>query len=228
MPPSDTIQAHRAKRVVTPRLALVFCLVFAVLAGGVIVFRGVGRWLVVEDPLAHADAIVVLSGAMPYRAEGAADIYRQGYAPEVWITRPESAASELSAMGIQVLGEEQYSREVLLHEGVPASAVRILPGEIVDTQQEVEGILREMRDEGKSAVIIVTSAPHTRRVHALWARLAGADQKAIVRAAGEDPFDRDHWWGNTRDTYAVVREILGLVNVWTGLGVHPARVASSK
>jgi uncharacterized SAM-binding protein YcdF (DUF218 family) len=228
MPENDRSKPHSAKRIVTPRRALVFCLVFAVLVGGVIVFRGVGRWLVREDPLGRADAVVVLSGAMPYRAEGAADIYREGYAPEVWITRPESAAGELSAMGIQVVGEEQYSREVLLHEGVPAGAVRILPGEIADTQEEVEEISREMRDEGKSTVIIVTSPPHTRRVHALWVRLAGANQKAIVRAASEDPFDRDHWWRNTRDAYAVVRELLGLINVWTGLRVHPARVASSK
>ncbi|PYT79321.1 MAG: hypothetical protein DMG40_16640 [Acidobacteria bacterium] len=33
-----------------------------------VVFFGVGRWLVVEDPLAKARAIVVLSGGMPVRA----------------------------------------------------------------------------------------------------------------------------------------------------------------
>jgi hypothetical protein len=82
-----------------------------------------------------------------------------------------------------------------------------------------------MRGEGKSKVIIVTSPEHTRRVRALWRRLAGANQRAIVRASSEDPFDRDHWWRNTRDAYAVVRELLGLANAWAGLPVKPHSVA---
>jgi hypothetical protein len=31
----------------------------------------------------------------------------------------------------------------------------------------------------------------------------------------------DHWWRNTRDALAVVREILGLINLWAGLPVRP-------
>ncbi len=34
-------------------------------------------------------------------------------------------------------------------------------------------------------------------------------------------FDADHWWRNTRDAFSVVRELMGLLNVWTGLRVHP-------
>jgi hypothetical protein len=55
----------------------------------------------------------------------------------------------------------------------------------------------------------------------LWRHLAGEDLRAIVRAAPEDPFDADHWWRNTRDALSVVRELLGLMNVWAGLPVRP-------
>ena len=184
-------------------------------------FRNVGRWLVREDRLANADAIVVLSGGMPYRAEGAADIFRQGYAPNVWLTRPESPSPTLAAMHIHFVGEEEYSREILIHEGVPSAAIHILPAQIVDTEQEIDEISHEMRADHASRVIIVTSPEHTRRVHALWVRLAAANQKVIVRGAAEDPFDRNHWWRNTRDAYAVVRELLGLANTWAGLPVRP-------
>jgi uncharacterized SAM-binding protein YcdF (DUF218 family) len=212
------------KPIITSRQALILCLILAAgAAAGVIAFRGAGRWLVREDPLARADAIVVLSGSMPYRAEGAADLYRGGYAPQVWLTRPESPAGNLAAKGIQFIGEEEYSREVLIRSGVPANAVHILPDEIVDTEQEVEEITKEMSDERKVTIIIVTSPQHTRRVRALWRRLAGPNQQAIVWGDPEDPFDRDHWWRNTRDTYSVVREILGLANTWTGLRVRPRR-----
>jgi uncharacterized SAM-binding protein YcdF (DUF218 family) len=208
------------KRFVTTR-RLILVLAILALAVGVIAFRGAGRWLVREDPLVAADAIVVLSGSMPQRAEGAADLYRAGYAPEVWVTRPDSPESELSEMGIRFVGEEEYSRQVLIHQGVPASAIRILPDPIINTEEEIEGIASEMQASNKSHVIIVTSAQHTRRVRTLWSRLAASNQIATVEAAAEDPFDRDHWWRNTHDAYAVVREMMGLMNAWAGLTVRP-------
>ena len=196
-------------------------LILAVIGAGIVAFRGAGRWLIREDALRPADVIVVLSGAMPGRAEGAARIFRQGYAHEVWLTHPVSPAQELAAMGIHFMGEEDYSREVLIHEGVPEADIRILPGTIVDTEQEVDEIAREMRNDRMSTAIIVTSPPHTRRVHVLWRELAPRNLHAIVRAAYEDPFDANHWWRNTHDALSVTREMLGLLNAWAGLPVRP-------
>jgi uncharacterized SAM-binding protein YcdF (DUF218 family) len=210
---------ERERFVTTRRLVIVLAIL--AVAAGVTAFRGAGRWLVREDPLVAADAIVVLSGSMPQRAEGAADLYRTGYAPEVWVTRPDSAESDLAAMGIRFIGEEEYSRQVLIHQGVPAGAIRILPDPIINTEEEIEEIARQMQISHKSHVIIVTSAQHTRRVRTLWSRLAASNQIATVEAAAEDPFDRDHWWRNTHDAYAVVREMMGLMNAWGGLTVRP-------
>ncbi len=67
--------------------------VFAILAIGL---RGVGRWLTDEDSPSHVDVIVVLSGGAPYRAEEAARMYCMGYAPEVWVTRPEAPTMSLT------------------------------------------------------------------------------------------------------------------------------------
>ncbi len=119
----------------------------AALLIGLVVFFGLGRWLVVEDPLVKASAIMVLSGAMPLRAIEAAKLYREEYAPEI----------------------------------------------------------------------------HTRRVGLLWRRLASGQGRAIVRAARDDPFDPRHWWRSTSDALDVVREALGLLNVWAGLPLHQAR-----
>ncbi len=193
----------------------------ALLGAAVIAFRGTGRWLVREDALGSADTIVVLSGSMPGRAEEAAEIFRMGYAHEVWVSRSTSPAAELLEMGIRYAGEEEYNRDVLIHLGVPESDIRIFPNEIIDTEQEVKEVSSLLAREGKTSAIIVTSMQHTRRVRALWRKLAAANQRAIVRGAPQDPFDEDHWWRNTHDTFSVVREILGLINVWTGLSVRP-------
>jgi uncharacterized SAM-binding protein YcdF (DUF218 family) len=215
-----TIEKPLIERKQNRRLVSVVILL-ALFAIAILVFRGVGHWLVREDPLTHADALVVLSGGLPYRAEAAARYFESGYASEVWVTRPEGPFDQLKELGIQYVGEDDYNRQILIHLHVPETSVRILPNTIIDTEQEVEVIARELRKEGKTSVIIVTSPEHTRRVKALWKNLAGEHLKAVVRAAHEDPFDADHWWRNTRDALSVVREILGLMNVWAGLPIRP-------
>jgi uncharacterized SAM-binding protein YcdF (DUF218 family) len=195
-------------------------LLFAIAAAGIFAFRGLGSWLVREDPLEHADVIVVLSGGMPSRAEEAARLFRGNYAPEVWVSRPTSPAASLAALGISYAGEETYNREILVRLGVPANCIHIFPEPIVDTEQEVREIARELREQNKKSAIIVTSPEHTRRVKALWRRIAGGDLPAILHAAPEDSFDV-HWWRTTQDAFAVMRELMGLVNVWIGLPVRP-------
>jgi uncharacterized SAM-binding protein YcdF (DUF218 family) len=218
---ANPVESPKTKTIRRNRPLIAIIVVLFLVAAAMVAFRGAGSWLVRQDALAPAGLIVVLSGGIPYRAEGAAAIYKQGYAPEVWISRPESPAAEMQALGVSFVGEEEYNREILVQEGVPAAAIHIFPETIIDTQQEVEEIAREMRRTGKTQVIIVTSPQHIRRVKALWKRIVGNDPKLIVRAAAEDPFDASHWWRNTRDALSVVREFLGLLNVWTGLPVRP-------
>ena len=220
MPNSDTSLARSSRR--RRRLGIsVLAILALLLVIGAAVFRNAGRWLVREDPLGKADVIAVLSGNLPFRAEGAAGIFKSGYAPAVWVSRPAGPQVELAALGIHFVGEEEYNREILVQQGVPDAAIRIFPDTIVNTQDEVEEVSREMRRDGKHTVIIVTSPQHTRRVKALWRKLVGDDPRVIVRAAWGDPFDADHWWRTTADVLAVVRESMGLLNVWAGLPVRP-------
>jgi len=182
----------------------------AVLFLALVIFLGVGRWLMVEDPLGKAKAIVVLSGAMPVRAIEAAELYREGYAPEVWLTHSRA-------------GEEHYNALVLIHEGVPAEAIHVLEPPIVNTADEIKVAASALAAAKGDAVILVTTKVHTRRVRLLWRRLASGQGRAIVRAASGDSFDPRHWWRNTSDALDVVREVLGVLNAWAGLPLHPVR-----
>jgi uncharacterized SAM-binding protein YcdF (DUF218 family) len=200
---------------------------YAVVGGGlilaVVLFFGIGRWLVVEDPLVKARAIVVLSGAMPVRAIEAAKLYRDGYAPEIWLTHSTEPGATLKEMGIPFAGEEYYDTRILIREGVPAEAIHILEPPIVNTADEIKVAAAALARANGEAVIIVTTKAHTRRVGLLWRRLAPGQGRAIVRAASTDPFDPRHWWRTTSDALDVVREVLGLLNAWAGLPLHPAQ-----
>jgi len=185
--------------------------------------RGVGQWLVVQDALEPAQAIVVLSGRMPVRAREAAEIYREGFAAQVWITRPASPEEELRQMGIGFVGEEFYNQRVLIQLGVPTDAIRVLDKPVINTEQEVLEISDALRQEGGSKVIVVTTKPHTRRVKAIWKRLVGNSPRLMVRYASQDGYDGAHWWRRTSDALDVVRELLGLANAWAGFPVQPEK-----
>ena len=205
-----------------PRIAAVAAAVFVF--GALAVFFGVGRWLVVEDPLEKSQAIVVLSGRLPVRALEAAKIYRGGYAPQVWLTRIEEPEASLKQMGINFVGEDFYNLRVLVHEGVPADAIHVLPKSIVNTADEMRVVGAELAEAKLRSVIIVTGKAHTRRVRTLWRRLAADKGRAIVRAAEQDPFDPQHWWRDSSDALDVVREVLGLMNAWAGLPLPHSHV----
>jgi uncharacterized SAM-binding protein YcdF (DUF218 family) len=207
----------RRRRVL--RLALVAAAAAALCAIVFVLF--IGRWLVVEDPLERAQAIVVLSGGMPVRAIEAGTLYRQGYAPKVWLTHSTEPGKTLEAMGIPFTGEDSYDARILMHEGVPAEAITVLEPAIINTADEIAAVSAALAQEKGSTVIIVTSKVHTRRTRILWHKLAGNRGHAIVRAASEDRFNPGHWWRSTGDALEVVRELLGIANAWAGLPLHP-------
>lgn len=208
-----TLRVHRHK---LRNWLIAIGLLIVLLGACAWIFFRVGNWLVVEDPLEPSPVAVVLSGGMPERAREAAEIYRTGNAKQIWITHPEDVTDEMRQMGIYYLGETFYNQSVLLHLHVPVEKTRVLDPEIVNTQDEVNVISQAARDAGIHRVIIVTSKAHTRRVHAIWKKVVGADPALIVRYASEDSFDPQHWWRHTADALQVVREVLGLANVWSG------------
>jgi len=212
----DSVTTLRVRRHRPRRWLISVGLLFVFVIAGAWIFLRVGSWLVVEDPLQPSPVAVVLSGDMPSRAREAADIYLTGNAKQVWITHPYDVTEELHEIGIDYLGETFYNQSVLLHLHVPVEATRVLDPEIINTQNEVRVISQAAREAGLHRVIIVTSKAHTRRVHAIWKKMVGADPALIVRYARDDSFDPQHWWRQTSDALQVVREVLGLANVWSG------------
>jgi uncharacterized SAM-binding protein YcdF (DUF218 family) len=198
--------------------------ILVVLAGlAATAFFTVGRWLMVQNPLEHADVIVILSGRLPERALEAARIFQAGYADQIWISPPVSPVNDLKAMNISYLGEDFYNEKVLIVKGVPPDSIRILEQPDANTEAEVRQIARDLQDLNFHSVIIVTSKAHTRRVRTIWRKLVGSDPHMIVRYAEDDAFDGAHWWRHTQDALDVMRETLGLLNAWAGFPLRPSQ-----
>lgn len=215
---SRAISTRKSRRLIRWLLILS---VFSIIVSTV--FFRVGFWLDREDTPQRASAIAVLSGRLPDRALEAARLYNEGYAPEVWLTRSGEPGDSLAQISIAYVGEEVYNRQILIGSGVPASAIHILEPPIANTADEMYTIGEALKKAPAPVVMIVTSKVHTRRTHALWEKLSGHAGNAIIRGVRDDAYDAAHWWRSTTDALDVVREVLGLMNVWAGLPLHPAR-----
>jgi uncharacterized SAM-binding protein YcdF (DUF218 family) len=202
------------------RLALGLSAVLLLVAGG-FTFTDIGRFLAREDPLQKADAIFVFSGTLVERPFEAAELFREGYAPRVVVTRAtiDQATFQLGKRGIRVPTEYDLNREVLLKVGVPAE-VLVTPSFIHDNTGEEARTLRELALAHQwRRVILVSSKYHLRRLTLASRRaLRGTNVEVIARGSRYDESVPDRWWTSRRDIRWVVSEVPKLVAYALGFG----------
>jgi uncharacterized SAM-binding protein YcdF (DUF218 family) len=200
----------RAKRLLPGLLIAMAVLALALVVFHATLLRSVGTWLRVQDPLAHADAIVVLAGGTPRREATAAALWKEGWAPRIIVSRPFERPDlrELIDLGIRPLDLQGESRKVLEAYGVPPDRIIAIPDISRTTEPEMALVRDTARALGYRQLILVTSPEHTRRVKAIWSRQQAGGPGAIVVPARE-PFPFDDWWRNRRAAEAVLHEYLG-------------------
>jgi uncharacterized SAM-binding protein YcdF (DUF218 family) len=186
-------------------------------------------FLIVEDPLEPAAAIVVLRGQVPFREMEAAALYHAAWAPKLVLVKNAEweAGQALRALGVPFPAEWELGRAALLRLGVPPSAIVVLESEAPGTLEELQIVAQALASEAEHRpLILVTSKFHGRRVRRMWHHVAGPRDRGIVRVARDDPFDPTAWWRERRWILAVLREYLGLLHERLGSPV-PAHAKPS-
>lgn len=182
-------------------------------------FPRLGAWLVVEDPLEKADAVVVLGGTLYERPLEAVELFKEGWAPRIYLFR------EIADWGEALLVERNfsYTREVDLQVevmgrlGVPKEAIGILD-EANSTAEEADHVLALTTRETLSRVIVVTSKQHTRRARLVMNRkMNPAGVRVIVRASRLDRSDVNRWWANRSTLRFTLFETQRLFGYWLGV-----------
>jgi uncharacterized SAM-binding protein YcdF (DUF218 family) len=185
------------------------------------------RMLVVNAPLASADAIVVLSGSSAYleRTQKAAQLYREGRAPRVLLTDDHTRGGWNSAQQRNPFFVERAMEE-LVKAGVPQDRIEIVPGFAGSTRDEAL-ILKEraidevhvdhfVRYPKLNSILVVTSAYHSRRaLRTLQQAFAGTDVTVGMDPSTNDSFAASaFWWLRPQGWRTVGGEYVKLIYYW--------------
>lgn len=197
-------------------------LVFVVALAGAATWRArtLGHLLHHEDTLQKADAIYVLAGTRVERVAEAGELYLEGWAPRILLSRPERDGGEraLAARGLAIPSDADVQRQVLVAMGVPAERVEDVAVEQEATASESAELRAVATERGWRTVIVVTSKLHTARSRlAFERRLAGTGVTIVMRASRFDPADVDRWWTRRATLRFVLFESQKLLAYWMGI-----------
>jgi uncharacterized SAM-binding protein YcdF (DUF218 family) len=157
----------------------------------------IGRYLVVEHSLEKADLIVCLTGGPVERGLAAAEAYKKGLAPKVFIGRVRLPDGNeiLNERGVHYPETRDLLIMMLQGLGVPKSACITSDDFVESTIEEARIVGALVRENGYGALIIVTSPTHTRRAWLTFDReLEKHDVKIMVMPSRYSNFRPGDWW----------------------------------
>jgi uncharacterized SAM-binding protein YcdF (DUF218 family) len=178
---------------------------FAAAIGAAVSLSYAGEWLSVGDRPQKADAILVLGGSFT-RPFQAAELYRQGFARQIYVSVParEDQYRLLDEAGVAFPREEDVVRQVLQKKGVPASAIEYLGKDLISTAAEAQAA-RALFGKGAPRLLLVTSPYHLRRARMTFSdALPAADIRVIATSYDPSPLA---WWKDQSAARNVLLEL---------------------
>jgi hypothetical protein len=177
------------------RLIVTAVLVAALVLFHAPLFRFLAGFLVVNDPLATTDAVIVMGSSGPFQApsfQEAARLYREGYAEEIVLI--EDRSSRLAKAGI-VPTLETLGRRELAGQDVPEQALTVLTGDY-RTAWDGARRLRAWLDEhpGASATVLCSEFA-SRGICGIGNQVLGAEAARVRwRALPDRRYGVSTWW----------------------------------
>ncbi len=164
--------------------------------------RGLGTYLVVDDPLRQVDAVVVLSGDVDRkRLDTAVAIVQRRVSRSLLIVTDSDRNSDQEAQLVRLHAERR---------GTDADQVIIAPG-AHSTVDDARLAGKAMKEHGWQSAIVVTSAYHTRRAQWTFRRIWGPLGLSFTISASRDSrFDPQRWWQDGRGARVTISEYLKL------------------
>jgi hypothetical protein len=183
------------------------------------VLRTAGWALVVNEPVAPADIIVVSPDSGGVGALEAADLVQSGIATRVAIFNDPPSAEDLEFVRRGLPYEDGGARQTRQLRWLGVVDVVHIPRTDAGSQGEAQ-VLPPWCDEHQfRSIVFVTTSDHSRRLRRVLDRvMKGHSTRVTVRPARYSSFDPDRWW----ETRGGVRtEIVELQKLLLDVVLHP-------
>ena len=184
------------------------------------VLRAAGWALVVNEPVASADIIVISLDSGGAGALEAADLVQSGISKRVavFMDPPSPEDHEFIRRGLPDEDEGTSQIRQLRSLGV-TDVVRISTIEGGSTEGEGQALPRWCDEHQIQSVVFVPDKDHSRRVRRVLDRvMKGHSTRVTVRPTRYSNFDPDRWWETRRGVGA---EIVGLQKLLLDVVLHP-------
>lgn len=174
------------------------------------ILNSLGNYLIFEEEPQRGDVIVVLGcwEDTVVRAWHAADLYREGLAPVVFLPGVAKVKRWMEAEGEGISMPDQRSmlKEALRAFGVPKEAIRTVDEEVGCTEDEAEVTRKWLKGKNVRRVLLVTSRYHSRRAWILFRDALQGMAEVVSLPSPYDDFQPDGWWRRREDAKRVVLE----------------------
>jgi hypothetical protein len=166
--------------------------------------RATGAALVVADPLAPADLIVISVHSGGAGVLEAADLVAAGMATRVAVFADPPRAEDLEFIRRGLPYEDQAARQVRQLGWLGVGDVVRIPRADAGTQAEGDVLPGWCDQTGVRSLILVVNADHARRFRRVLARsMEGRPVTVMIRPSRYSEFDPQRWW-HTRNAVRTV------------------------
>lgn len=180
------------------------------------ILTAIGTHVVSAEAPVAADAIVVLAGSLPDRILEAVDLYKEGWAPRIVLTKETGmpGIEVLQQRGVKIPEKHELNISIAEQLGVPREALVVLDGPANSTISEADIVLDWLRNSGSRRALIVTSKMHSYRAGLIYRARAGSGIEIVSCASRHDPYDPGSWWRSRGYVRRLVFEYQKLVIYW--------------
>ena len=156
------------------------------------ILRGLGNYLVDEDPLQYSELVVVLGGSSYERGMEAVNVHRIHPAKR-YVTTGGHVPSALLALDTTLL-EAQLTAHLMIKKGMPDSLITPL---LTATSTQEEAIeVRAFAEKGNyKTITVISNDYHLRRVRRTFDKaFEGSTIVLSYHGAKSEDFDPNAWW----------------------------------
>lgn len=173
------------------------------------ILTALGDYLIVEHPVKKADLIVCTPGSPLEQSLMAADLYKRGLSPRIFIPEevPPDGLNVLKERGGHYPEASELFSTTLKSLSVPVSACTVgqLP---VDSIQEAAAEVRKLvMSKGYTSMIIVTPPYSARSTYLIFKKVFDGEKlEMMISPSRYTNFKADNWWKRNKYLKEVIFE----------------------